>query len=135
MSTHALQAQACLCTLASGGSDAPDLNPVLLNVVINGVGIAGTSWLFQRDLRARQRDRSSVEREEALARLQVGYPSMYAFPSLAILLPCPVHLLLSRYILPFPCLVMLLYAPWCMTLQIVVPVLSLLCEDVTRAQY
>lgn len=44
---------------------------MLLNVVINGLGIAGTSWLFQRDLKARQRDRSSVEREEALARLQV----------------------------------------------------------------
>ncbi len=56
---------------ALGGKDAPELNGVLLNVVINGVGIAGTSWLFQRDLKARQRDRSSVEREEALARLQV----------------------------------------------------------------
>ena len=56
---------------ALGGKDAPELNGVLLNVVINGAGIAGTSWLFQRDLKARQRDRSSVEREEALARLQV----------------------------------------------------------------
>jgi len=61
-----------LCCLMSGGTDAPELNGVLLNVVINGVGIAGTSWLFQLDLKARQRDRSSVEREEALARLQVG---------------------------------------------------------------
>lgn len=56
---------------ALGGKDAPELNGVLLNVIINGLGIAGTSWLFQRDLKARQRDRSSVEREEALARLQV----------------------------------------------------------------
>lgn len=59
-----------MCT--TGGSDAPELNAVLLNVVINGVGIVATNWLFQRDLRARQRDRSSVEREEALARLQAG---------------------------------------------------------------
>lgn len=60
----------CMCT--TGGSDAPELNAVLLNIVINGVGIAATSWLFRQDLRARQRDRSSVEREEALARLQAG---------------------------------------------------------------
>lgn len=59
------------CDSDSGGTDAPELNAVLLNIVINGVGIAGTSWLLQRDLKARQRDRSSVEREEALARLQV----------------------------------------------------------------
>ena len=62
----------CMCMCTTGGSDAPELNPILLNIVINGTGIAGTSWLFQRDLKARQRDRSSVEREEALARLQAG---------------------------------------------------------------
>lgn len=85
-SEHELHPQACQCTFTAGGSDAPDLNPVLLNIVINGAGIAGTSWLFRRDLRARQRDRSSVEREEALARLQVRCPSMYAFPPLTTLL-------------------------------------------------
>lgn len=85
-SEHELHPQACQCTFTAGGSDAPDLNPVLLNIVINGAGIAGTSWLFRRDLRARQRDRSSVEREEALARLQVRCPSMYAFPPLTMLL-------------------------------------------------
>ncbi|DBB16251.1 TPA: hypothetical protein ACH3X3_014572 [Trebouxia sp. C0006] len=63
-----------------GGKDAPELNGVLLNVVINGAGIAGTSWLFQRDLKARQRDRSSVEREEALARLQVRVGSDRVVP-------------------------------------------------------
>ena len=82
---------ACLLPFALGGSDAPELNPVLLNIVINGVGIAGTSWLFQRDLKARQRDRSSVEREEALARLQVGYLSMHA-------LPYGHHLLYASYL-------------------------------------
>ncbi|KAL3152224.1 hypothetical protein ABBQ32_001308 [Trebouxia sp. C0010 RCD-2024] len=61
-----------LKNVLQGGSDAPELNAVLLNIVINGVGIAATSWLFRQDLRARQRDRSSVEREEALARLQAG---------------------------------------------------------------
>lgn len=66
------------CCLISGGKDAPELNAVLLNVVINGTGIAGTSWLFQRDLKARQRDRSSVEREEALARLQVMNDAWYS---------------------------------------------------------
>ena len=54
----------------SGGKDAPELNGILLNLVINGVGIAVTSWLFQRDLRARERDRLTVQREESLARLQ-----------------------------------------------------------------
>ncbi|KAL0026762.1 hypothetical protein WJX79_010993 [Trebouxia sp. C0005] len=63
-----------------GGKDAPELNGVLLNVIINGLGIAGTSWLFQRDLKARQRDRSSVEREEALARLQVKVGSDRVVP-------------------------------------------------------
>lgn len=63
-----------------GGTDAPELNGVLLNVVINGLGIAGASWLFQRDLKARQRDRSSVEREEALARLQVKVGSDRVVP-------------------------------------------------------
>ena len=55
---------------------------MLLNIVINGVGIAGTSWLFQRDLKARQRDRSSVEREEALARLQVHCYNVHAMLSM-----------------------------------------------------
>jgi len=67
---HMLPSVIAVCH-ALGGKDAPELYGVLLNVVINGLGIAGTSWLFQRDLKARQRDRSSVEREEALARLQV----------------------------------------------------------------
>lgn len=70
--------------LDAGGSDAPELNAVLLNIVINGLGIAGTSWLFRRDLRARQRDRTSVQREEALARLQVECMHMFA-------LQAPMH--------------------------------------------
>lgn len=57
---------------AAGKADSADLNVTLLNVAINGAGIAGTSWLFQRDLKARRRDKASVEREESLARLQVA---------------------------------------------------------------
>ena len=56
-----------------GKADSADLNATLLNIVINGAGIAGTSWLFQRDLKARRRDKASVEREESLARLQVAH--------------------------------------------------------------
>ena len=67
--------EARVACLRSGGPEAaPKLNNTLLNVAINGAGIAGTSWLFQRDLKARQRDKTSVEREEALARLQVSAP-------------------------------------------------------------
>lgn len=54
-----------------GKTESKDLNPIFLNLAINGVGIVGTNWLFQRDLRNRRRDRASVEREEALARLQI----------------------------------------------------------------
>lgn len=57
--------------IQGGGKDAPELNGILLNLVINGTGIATTSWLFRRDLRARQHDRLTVEREESLARLQI----------------------------------------------------------------
>lgn len=63
----------CLSNICvAGKSESKDLNPIILNIAINGAGIVGTNWLFQRDLKARRRDRASVEREEALARLQVS---------------------------------------------------------------
>lgn len=60
----------------AGHTVSKDLNPIFLNLAINGVGIVGTNWLFQRDLKNRRRDRASVEREEALARLQVSHMSL-----------------------------------------------------------
>ena len=56
---------------AAGGPGAPDLNESLINFAINSAALAALSWVFARDLRSQSRDRRVVEREEALARLQV----------------------------------------------------------------
>lgn len=56
---------------AAGGPGAPDLNESLTNFAINSAALAALSWVFARDLRSQSRDRRVVEREEALARLQV----------------------------------------------------------------
>ncbi len=57
---------------AAGGEGAPALQATLQNVAINGFGIAATSFLLNRDLQGRERDRVVVAREELLARLQAS---------------------------------------------------------------
>jgi len=47
------------------------LTESLTNFAINSAALAALSWVFARDLRSQARDRRVIEREEALARLQV----------------------------------------------------------------
>ena len=60
------------CPGAAGGEGAPALQATLQNIAINGFGIAATSFLLNRDLQGRERDRVVVAREELLARLQAS---------------------------------------------------------------
>lgn len=59
----------------AGGEGAPDLAETLKNLAINGAAVAVLGFIFSRDLTGSQKDRRVVEREEALARLQVPYPA------------------------------------------------------------
>lgn len=54
-----------------GGEGSPNLVETLQNLAVNGAAVAILGFVFQRDLRGSQSDRKTVEREEALARLQV----------------------------------------------------------------
>ena len=47
-----------------------DLAQPLQNLAINGAAVAVLGFLLRRDLRASERDKVTVRREEALARLQ-----------------------------------------------------------------
>lgn len=60
----------------AGGEGAPDLGETLTNLAINGAAVAVFGFVFRRDLRGSQADRKIVEREEALARLQVIFQSI-----------------------------------------------------------
>ena len=56
----------------AGGEGAPELTETLKNLGINGVAVAALGWLVRWDLAASDRDKVLVQREEGLARLQVG---------------------------------------------------------------
>ncbi len=64
--------------IAAGGEGAPNLTESLNNFAINSAALAALSWVFARDLRSQARDRRVIEREEALARLQVCLPPVRA---------------------------------------------------------
>lgn len=54
-----------------GGEGAPDLTDTLKNLTINGAAVGVLGFIFQRDLKGQKSDKRIIEREEALARLQV----------------------------------------------------------------
>lgn len=56
----------------TGGEGAPDVTETLKNLAINGGAIAVLGFIVRRDLTSSDRDKRIVEREESLARLQVG---------------------------------------------------------------
>ncbi len=55
----------------TGGDGAPDLTESLRNLAINGAAVGILGYIFQRDLKRQQSDKKVIEREEALACLQV----------------------------------------------------------------
>lgn len=55
----------------AGGEGAPDLTESLRNLAINGAAVGILGYIFQRDLKGQQSDKKVIEREEALACLQV----------------------------------------------------------------
>ena len=55
----------------AGGEGAPALQDTLQNLAINGAAVAVLGALFLRDIKGQQKDRTVIEREEKLARLQV----------------------------------------------------------------
>lgn len=57
--------------LCAGGEGAPDVTESLRNVAINGAAVGILGFIFQRDLKGQQSDKKVIEREEALACLQV----------------------------------------------------------------
>jgi len=67
---HAQVSQRCI----AGGEGAPDLTDTLKNLAINGAAVGVLGFIFQRDLKGQQSDKKVIEREEALARLQVPPP-------------------------------------------------------------
>jgi hypothetical protein len=54
-----------------GGEGAPDLQETLQNFGINAAALAVLGFFVSRDVAAQRRDQAVIEREEALARLQV----------------------------------------------------------------
>lgn len=54
-----------------GGEGAPDLQETLQNFGINAAALAVLGFFVSRDVASQRRDQAVIEREEALARLQV----------------------------------------------------------------
>lgn len=67
----ALEIQRQACRLCTGGEGAPDVTESLRNLAINGAAVGILGYIFQRDLKGQQSDKRVIEREEALACLQV----------------------------------------------------------------
>ena len=57
-------------TILHRGTGGEDLAQPLQNLAINGAAVAVLGFLLRRDLQASERDKVTVRREEALARLQ-----------------------------------------------------------------
>ncbi len=57
--------------ILTGGDGAPDVADAARNTAINLAGVIGLGLLLRRDLTSQTKDRRTVEREEAFARLQV----------------------------------------------------------------
>ena len=62
--------------MCAGGED---LAQPLQNLAVNGAAVAVLGFLLRRDLRASERDKVTVRREEALARLQARTAPVHVF--------------------------------------------------------
>ncbi len=60
----------------AGGEGGPDLNDTLRNLGINGGSVAVLGFLLLRELGEQKKEEGRIEREEALALLQVCMPDM-----------------------------------------------------------
>ena len=55
-----------------GGDDAPALDETILNLLVNATAVAGFAYLFNNELKAREKTEAKVAREEELGRLRMA---------------------------------------------------------------
>ena len=60
----------------AGGEGAPDLTESLKNLVVNSLAVAVLSGVLAWDFNNSSKEKRSIEREEALGKLQVGSSAM-----------------------------------------------------------